>query len=346
MDTKESRMPVKNKTADKGASQRPRTAATRRPAVRKAAPPKKKTSHRSSASSAGRVPVKTAKPKKRARVTPRQPSPEVVYTQPGPFNRNRFLLRLATVVAAVLALIFGISIFFKVDTVTVAGNEKYTQWEVLETSGIKIGDNLIGLNEAKVTSNIISGLPYVSSVRIGIKLPDTVKIEIVELDVVYAIEADDGSWWLMRADGGIIEKTNSAEAELHTKILGVQITGPEAGKKAVAAQPVSQETTGDGQTVPVTVRAAEQLDAAISILQYLEDCGVLGEAASINVGDLNSLELWYGTRYQVAIGDTTQLGYKISSMKAAIDKMGDYQSGILDVSYTTWPDQVGYTPFE
>lgn len=345
MDTKEKRRtsaPARRSGAPRKTVPAKKTvAASKKPGT---APVKRQTPVKRSTARAGATKERPVRRNVR-RVTPKQPLPEVVYTQPGVFNRNRFFLHLATAVAAVLALIFGISIFFKVDTVTVSGNAKYSTWEVMETSGIKIGDNLIGINEAKITSNIISGLPYVDKVRVGIKLPDTVKIEIVELDVVYAIEADDGSWWLIRADGGIIEKTSSADAELYTKILGVQITGPEAGQKAIAAQPVSQETTADGSLVPVTVNAEEQLDTAISILQYLEDSGVIGAAASVDVTDMNDLEIYYGTRYQITLGDSTQLSYKISSMKAAIDKMGDYQSGILDVSFTTWPNEVGYTPF-
>lgn len=55
-----------------------------------------------------------------------QPGPDVVYTQPGPFNRNRFLLQLCSIVAVVLALTFGISLFFTVKHVEVSGMEKYT----------------------------------------------------------------------------------------------------------------------------------------------------------------------------------------------------------------------------
>ena len=298
--------------------------------VRKASAPSKK------------VAVKT---KQRKRVQTPKATADVVYTQPGPFNTERFLLRLATVIAVVLALLFGMSIFFKVSEVTVSGMEKYTAWDIREASGIQDGDSLLTLNEAKINSLIISKLPYVETVRLGIKLPDTVKIEITELDVVYAMEAEDGSWWLMRADGGIVEQTGSADAELYTKVLGVKIAVPEVGQKAQAAQPVP-ETLEDGETVPVTVQASEQLDTAISILQYLEACGVIGDAASVDVTDLGNLELWYGARYQVVLGDALQLNYKISSMKAAIDQMGEYQNGVLDVSFTIWPDEVGYTPFE
>ncbi|MBR2311442.1 MAG: FtsQ-type POTRA domain-containing protein [Oscillospiraceae bacterium] len=275
----------------------------------------------------------------------RKPTPDVVYTEPGLFNRNRVILRVVTVVAVVLALIFGISIFFKVETVTVAGCQKYSAAEVKEASGIREGDNLLGLNDAHITSSIIGALPYVKRVRVGIKLPNTVKIEIVELDVVYAIEAEDGSWWLIRSDGTAIEKTNAADAELYTKILGVKVTKPEVGEKTTAFQPHPQETTPDGETVPITVRAEEQLDTAVSIMQYLEEYGVLGAAASINVENLGDLEVWYGTRYQVLLGDTLDLKNKVARMKAAIDSAGDTQTGILDVTFTVMPDQVICTPF-
>ena len=273
----------------------------------------------------------------------KQPTPDVVYVQPGPFDKYRFLLHLATVVAVVLALLFGMSIFFKVKTITVIGNEKYTAWDVCQASGIQEGENLLTISEPKISSNIKSKLPYADYIRVGIKLPDTVKIEIVELDVVYAAEATDGSWWLLRSDGGVVEKTNSADAEQHTKLLGVKLDAPQQGQVAVAAQPMQENEAGE--TVPVTQPARQQLELALSIAQFLESSGVIGDAASINVSNVGDLELWYGDRYQVQLGDGMNLGYKIKSMKAAIDQMGDYQSGILDVSFTVWPEEVGYTPF-
>ena len=57
--------------------------------------------------------TKTKKPRPAARAKTQSKRPadsQIVYTQPKPFNRNRFLLRMATVVAVVLALVFGMSI--------------------------------------------------------------------------------------------------------------------------------------------------------------------------------------------------------------------------------------------
>ena len=45
------------------------------------------------------------------------------------------------------------------------------------------------------------------------------------------------------------------------------------------------------------------------------------------------------------LGDDSNLDYKISCMNEVIMELNDYQSGILDISFTIWPNQVGYTPF-
>ena len=341
MDTNERR--PKRKPAGNTGRTRSGAASTTK---RKATPAQKanQTAAKPQKPAARRTPVKTA-PKRRRPAQP-QPSQDVVYTQPDPFNRGRFILNLLIVGAVVLALIFGMSIFFKVDIdkVTVSGANKYTEMQIREASGIKDGDNLLSISEPRIASKLHDALPYVDDVRVGIKLPDTVKIEIVELEVVYAIESVDAGWWLMRSDGVIIEKTNDADAGQHTKVLGIKITGPAQGQKAVAVEEVTEPAEGE-ETTPVTVKGQEQLSAAISILQLLEDNGVIGDAASVDVTNLADLQIWFGDRFQVILGDTLELSYKVRAMKSAIDQMGDYQGGVLDASFTTWPNEVGYTPF-
>ena len=70
-----------------------------------------------------------------------------------------------------------------------------------------------------------------------------------------------------------------------------------------------------------------------------------GSAASVDVTRLEDIILWYGTRYQVNLGDGNNMDYKIACMQKAIAQMSDYEMGVLDVSFTTWPDIVGFTPF-
>ena len=285
----------------------------------------------------------TAKKQKREE---KHPTPVVVYTQPLPFNSSRLLIQLLTITAVVVALVLGLSVFFKVKTVTVSGADVYSAWAVREASGINEGDNLLTFSRAKANAQIQEKLPYVEKSRIGIKLPDTVTIYIEELQVTYAISAEDGIWWLMNSDGRLVEQVDNTTAKKHTRVLGVTITGPVVNEYAVATEAVPSETDALGETIPVTVTGAQRLSAALKILEALEDNDIVGEASSVDVSSMSAIELWYGTRYQVNLGDNTNMDYKVASMYDVILQLSNYQTGRLDCSFTTFPKDVAYTPFD
>lgn len=277
---------------------------------------------------------------------PKTPTPAVIYTQPQQFNRSRLVIQLTTVLAVVLALVMGLSVFFKVKTITVTGAETYSAWAIREASGISEGDNLLTFSKIRAGGQIKANLPYVKTVRIGIKLPDTVNIMIEEEDVVYSVKASDGTWWLITSAGRVVEQTTGAAATGYTQVLGVTLENPVPQQAAIALEDVPTETDEFGELIPLTVTGAQRLNAALQILKALEANDIVGEAASVDVSRLQEIILWYGTRYQVNLGDSTRLDYKIACMNDVVLQMSDYQSGILDISFSHWANKVGYTPFE
>ena len=284
-------------------------------------------------------------PRKSENSRPKTPTPAVIYTQPLPFNRDRLIVQLITVTAVVLAIVMGLSVFFKVKTVTVTGADTYSAWAVREASGISEGDKLLTFSKIRAASQIMANLPYVKGVRIGIKLPDTVNIMIEEESVVYAVKSSDGQWWMMDSDGRVVEQANNAKAATATQLLGVTLEAPAVNQKGIATEMTPSETNELGELIPVTTTGAQRLTAALQIFKALESNDIVGEAASVDVTSTEDIILWYGTRYQVNLGDTSRLDYKIDCMNDAILQMSDYQSGVLDISFTIWPNQVGYTPF-
>ena len=276
---------------------------------------------------------------------PQQPTPAIIYTQPQTFNRHRFVVQMVTVLAVVVAFVLALSVFFKVETITVTGADVYSAWAIREASGIEEGDNLLTFSHARAGAQIMANLPYVEKVRFGIKLPDTVNIIVEEAEVVYAIKDTKGQWWLMSSTGRVVEQVNSGVASNYTQVLGVTLESPAVNLQAVASETAPTETDASGEFIPVTVTGAQQLNTAMQILRALEDNDIVGEAASVDVTRVEDIVLWYGTRYQVNLGDSTRLDYKIACMTDVILQMSDYQSGILDISFTNWPNQVGYTPF-
>lgn len=262
---------------------------------------------------------------------PKYTAPEVVYSQPAPFNRRALILRLVTILAVVIAIVMGLSIFFKIETITVEGTDKYSPWSVSQASGLESGDSLLFFGRAGAAGNIIQQLPYIKTVRFQITLPGTVNILVEESPMAYCVEDTQGNWWYMTSQGRLIEQVSSADA---TVIKGLQITSPVAGEMATAAEDQSGLTTG-----------ADRLRAALEICCLLEENEILGQAASVDVSKLQGVEVWYGDQYQIELGDTQRLDYKITAACQAIRQMSSYQRGVLDASFTTFPDRVGYMPF-
>ncbi len=357
--------PAGKTAAPRKQEKKPRNAAKRRPPAEQEdisskkraygnSKPKKKSAVAALMDSIEQSAKKSAEKRKKGKGNrPKQPTPAVIYTQPAAFNRNRLIVQLITVTAVVLALVIGLSVFFKVEHIYVSGAEVYSESSITEVCGISKGDNLLTFSHARAAALIQANRPYVREVRFGIKLPDTVNIIIEEDDVVYAIKDQTGQWWLMNSSGRVVEQGNNTKVANNTQILGVALQDPVPNERGVALEsaPAAEEdaTAAEGETAPssvsVTTTGAQRLDAALQILKALEDNDIVGSAASVDVSRIDDIILWYGTRYQVNLGDNTRLEHKIACMNAVIAQMSEYQSGVLDCSFTIWPNQVGYTPF-
>lgn len=292
----------------------------------------------------GRPPVK---PQKKPEKEATRPLEDVVYIPPKPFMRNRLLLRLATVAAIVLALVLAMSVFFRVEYIQVSGMEQYTAWDISQASGIKEGDSLFSLGLPGAAARI-KELNYVKDVRIAIRLPNMVIIDITEVRVTYAVRAQDNQWWLLDSSGRIIERSTQDEPDNCTKILGVRLLNPKVGELAAAQEIATPEADENGNTIPVTVTEAHRLSVALNIADYLEANGIIGQAECIDVNNLGDIQFWYGQQYQAKLGDEQQLSYKVSLIKGAIDKLsqGSHNSGVLDASLTVDKTGVRYTRFQ
>ncbi len=273
-------------------------------------------------------------------------TPEVVYTQPEPVDRKKLVLRLLTVCAVVLALFVGFSIFFRVDTIEISGTEQYNADTVLAVSGIEKGDSLLTFGKAKAVARIIDALPYVENVRVGIKLPGTVRIYIEEVDVVYSVQDDSDGWWFMTAEGRLVEPTNKSDAAKHTLIKGIRLVAPEAGEKAVAAEPQPDETyvAGEEEKIVVSVTNGERLQTVLDILIELEKNEILGEATVVDVTDMGNIELWYGTRTKVLLGDPGRMDIKVATMKAIVTDEEIDSSGIIDLTNPQEDGEISIAP--
>lgn len=295
-------------------------------------------------------------PERKTRETPHRPAErrkqekvkkrrqEARRTPPKTLPRRRLMWKLLTTAAVVLALALGVTIFFKVQNVNITGNEKYTAEAIFEASGIEKGENLLTFGKPRAAGRILAELPYVSQVQIGIKLPNTVNIDIVELEVTYSIRAADGAWWLMDFAGKLLEPVEDGEAAKHTQVLGVRAGNPVIGQCFAPADAsetgqsgeetdATAEQTQNTEDTALTASASERAAAALQILAALEETDHMGEVTVVDVSSLYDIQLWYGQQYQVRLGGPVDLGYKVRYMTEAVSRLEDYQSGVLDLTF-------------
>ncbi len=252
------------------------------------------------------------------------------------FGRT-FARRLAASVAAALVVIVALFALLRVRNVSVVGNSMYNVDEIVECAGLSQGNALLLVNKTAVASRIRAQLPYIDEVRVGVALPSTVKIEVVELETAFAVAAEDGSYWLINSDGRLVEQITAKAASDYLKIEGVRIYGAVSGENAqVLEEPAETSQAEDDESqmdMPVEASAGKRMDTALQIVRQLEQEQAIRSITSVDVSSIYNLEIWYGTRFQIKLGDSSELSYKLQYMLAAISQLDSYQSGVLDLTF-------------
>lgn len=88
--------------------------------------------------------------------------------------------------------ILSVTVFFNAETILVEGNTHYTAEELLEVGGLNVGQNLFRLDKFEVIDQMQT-LPYVKTVTIKRKLPNTLTVKVVENQPVVWVRTETGA---------------------------------------------------------------------------------------------------------------------------------------------------------
>ncbi len=287
-------------------------------------------------------------------------------------NRGRFglLFKVLCLLALVVALTAGATVFFRVEQVVVTGNSRYTQEEIVEVTGIQQGDNLYGWNKFAIAQRLRETLPYIGEVSIRRALPSTVIITVVEWDAVARVEPPTAQE-LLELQGELDEETGESGDASSGDTSG-DTSAPESGVTdvtAVAQQPwlisvkgkLLEQAAGSGSAISVTGLAAlvpqagtplavpqsqqARLDALLSLLGAMDEAGMTEDFSSIALGS-TQMELRYLERYTVKLELGADFSYElqvISTVREDIEqKHGPEASGTMDLTQEDY--QVVYSP--
>lgn len=212
------------------------------------------------------------------------------------------------------ALVFVMSVFFRVSSVDVEGNSFYTTEEVVEASGVQEGDNLFFINRFTAASRIFSKLPYIESVSIERKMPNSIVISVDESEAIAYIRSEDGLWAIDR-NCKLLSEVDAEDAVALLRIDGLTALSPAEGDMLLCSNG-SEDTR----------------DFLSAILKQINALGLRQNITYIDMSDVNCPEFDYTSRFTVRLGANENIPYKFQLMISAAAGLQAGDSGILDLS--------------
>ena len=222
------------------------------------------------------------------------------------------------VVLAVAALI-GSAVLFRVEGFSLGGEGRYSKDEIVNASGIDVGDCLMWINLNKAEDRITKTLPYIESVTIKRKLPHTVSIEYKQAKVFYGV-CVDGTWALTDTKYKVVELLDS-----EPKTAAQKIKLPKAAVFEV------------GSVIGFDVKEGEEspLDTYKKLMAEAEKTSLKGKITGADVSDPAALSLIYDGRITIKLGAFANISDKLKLSAGAIaneDRVDSTERGTLDAS--------------
>lgn len=228
-----------------------------------------------------------------------------------------FLYKLLSMLVICGAIVAALTLFFRVNTVVVSGQQRYTQQQILDASGIQTGDNLFLLNKYDVANQIIGELPYIETIRINRKLPDTLLVEVQECSAVLAVVQENNAW-LVSPTGKIVDRKAAAAADQYPIIDGCTLLSPSVGS-----------------SLALGTEYARKQESLLALLGQLDQEGLMDQVDAVHLGEADVLTMDYAGRFQVEMHYHTDYSRDIRALLKTIEKLETNETGTIEL---TWDD--------
>lgn len=217
---------------------------------------------------------------------------------------------------SVLLLLIGTIIFilttpmFNIKNINISGIEHLTEEQVISLSELNKNENLFKNSKSKITSNIKQN-PYVESVIIKRKLPDTIDIQIKERKRSYMLKFVNGYVYI-DTQGYILE---ISEEKLKLPII--------SGYKT------EEDKISEGNRL--ITEDLENLNNVLKITNSLEEIDVAKEIiTNIDISNKEDYTVYLESEKKtIHFGDASNLSNKILYVKAMIDSEKDIEGEIF-----------------
>ena len=252
-------------------------------------------------------------------------------------NRGRFgpLFKLLCVVGVILALTVGATVFFRVEQVTVSGNQRYTQEEIIAASGIQLGDNLYSLKKVRIDQNIRTTLPYIGDLTINRALPSTIQITVTEWEAVAQVAAPGVEQVAAYQEEAGEKAVTTAQEPWLISVKGKLLEPAPPDSAAIAVTGLIPLSPQAGSMMEVPEGEHTRLAALTALLEALGEAGMQSQVSDIRL-EATQLMVRYAGRFDVKMKLNADFSYDVRLMRAIREKMeeqdGEGACGSMDLT--------------
>lgn len=236
-------------------------------------------------------------------------------THRGRRNRGRFgfLYVVLSFLLIIAALIAGSVVFFRANTITVQGHDRYTEEEIIQAAQVELQENLFHINRPLTYQRILSTLPYIRDVNIRRVFPDELVITVTETKAVVSLSCSEGHF-LLDARGKVLEQVPSPPSSLP------RVTG------------LTPLTPAVGSWLEVEPDMQHRLDGLTGLLTALEAWGSIGELTYVDLTSTSDLVFGYTDRFTAQVPLACDYDYKIRSLEHVVNQLEENETGIIDLT--------------
>ncbi len=226
------------------------------------------------------------------------------------FKRSSIILFILGIISLIgFGFYFLANKVFSIKDITFEGNTIYTDGEVLDKSGLKIGNSMIFLDSAKVENDIYKSFGKIDDVKVNKIYPNSLKIDIKVAEPKMCVHRDDG-FYIISEGNRVIEIVDEQPSEI-LNVAGIDLTADSSGR--------------------VTYKDEKAHDVLDKVIAGISKIG-LSNVKSVDVSNPTNIKANYDNRIDIIFGSEEELDYKMVTLKEIINnKINLGEKGTLDL---------------
>lgn len=201
---------------------------------------------------------------------------------------------------------------FNLESITVKGNEKYTEQDIIGKIDLKVGENVF--KQLILSDRYAIDLAYVSKVNYGYVFPNSIVVKVKERYPAYiAKDKTTGKYYKLDNEGYLLEECDLSLKKEELVVEGLDFgQAPELGKK-------------------IDESYVKKIETYNKIKALLKEYEIQGEVTNVRFNASLTIVTLDG-KLKVTFANDSNLEYKVSFLKSIIKNNGGDVEGSIDMS--------------